>query len=365
MENEGNSESGNIPPVGQQGIFSTPDLSVNSEKLEEIKPELSEDDKLRIASAFGKTDATRRHDQLSEQGAISGTVIPASNATASTATGDIKIPGVKKKSKAPLLILAAVTVLAAVAGGVWWVMGGEENSDNPASLKTAFNQYANFFLYNSESDNSLEGLYQYGDTYYIGELNSEEQVDAHFAKSEEKYQKFLKAYKQYKEKHPDNNIDANVSEQIETYYEDLDLLRYTKKSPNISANDLLEAFIESPDGLSSQINTYYEPFAGSAVESTRHYGEEYKNQLQILLTAYQIYNVQGCLQEGAISVACRQNDSDEQLLRANEIMQTFQAFYSNAVSVYRSISTSVYEEIWVINLEIEWKSYADGLEWYL
>lgn len=50
-----------------QGIFSSPDLSVNSENLGEIKPELSNENKSRIASAFAQTDATQKQDQLSEQ----------------------------------------------------------------------------------------------------------------------------------------------------------------------------------------------------------------------------------------------------------------------------------------------------------
>lgn len=126
-----------------QGIFSSGELAVNSENLDAIKPELSEENKSRIASAFGKTDATRKHEQLSEQmaeqDAISGTVLPAgsfgggagrasSNTTASTATGDIRLPGRKKKSKLPLLALAVVVVLAVVAG-VWW-MGRNNNSQN-------------------------------------------------------------------------------------------------------------------------------------------------------------------------------------------------------------------------------------------
>ncbi len=120
-----------LQPNAPQGIFSSGDLAVNSENLEEIKPQLSEENKSRIASAFAQTDATQKRDQLSDQmadqDAISGTVLPAgagfgSNTTASSATGDIRIPGAKKKSKAPLLILAALAAIAVVAGGVWWVM---------------------------------------------------------------------------------------------------------------------------------------------------------------------------------------------------------------------------------------------------
>lgn len=131
-------------PAAPQGIFSSGDLAVHSENLDAIKPELSDENKSRIASAFAQTDATQKHDQLADQmadqDAISGTVLPAgsfgSNATASSASGDIRLPGRKKKSKLPLLVLAAVVVLAVVAGGVWWIMrnNGSQNEAGPNAI---------------------------------------------------------------------------------------------------------------------------------------------------------------------------------------------------------------------------------------
>lgn len=130
-------------PQAPQGIFSSGDLAVHSENLDAIKPELSDENKSRIASAFAQTDATQKHDQLAdqmaEQDAVSGDVIPAgsfgSNAAAVSVSGDIRLPG-KKKSKLPLLVLAAVVVLAVVAGGVWWVArnSGSRNEVSPNTV---------------------------------------------------------------------------------------------------------------------------------------------------------------------------------------------------------------------------------------
>jgi len=319
---EGSSNMGENQPTEPQGLFTPP------EKLIEV-------DEAALVPQQPQSMPTR------------------SNSTTPSGTGDIKLPG-EKKSRKGLIAVVIVLILAIAAGGfgIWWVLNRTSQSGATA-LKTAFNSYANFFLYNSESDTNLEGLYQYGDTYYIGELNSEEQIDAHFAKSEERYQNFLDVYKKYVEQHPDNSIDANVAEYIESYYGDLDLLRFMKKAPNITANDLLGAYLKTPDGLSAQIDIYYDTFAKSSVESTRTYGSEYKDQLQYLLTAYQTYNAQGCLADGTISASCRQNTENEQLNQANGIMADFSAFYSDMAKIYQRISVSVYENIWVINLEIK------------
>lgn len=162
MESEGNKDSGNDSPTEQKGIFSSPELSVNSENLEEIKPELSEENKSRIASAFAQTDATQKHDQLSEQmaeqDAMSGTVIPAdgigNNSTTSTATGDIRIPGAKKKSKW-LLVLAGLALLAVIGGAVAWLVLGRKDSSGGETIQEL---YANFMSY---INNSPDGDYIY------------------------------------------------------------------------------------------------------------------------------------------------------------------------------------------------------------
>jgi len=126
-------------PQAPQGIFSSGDLAVHSENLDAIKPELSDENKSRIASAFAQTDATQKHDQLAdqmaEQDAVSGDVIPATNATTSTITGDIQLPGKRGKRKWPVLVLAVI-VLAVVAGGAWWMMrnGRNQNEVSPNTI---------------------------------------------------------------------------------------------------------------------------------------------------------------------------------------------------------------------------------------
>lgn len=176
MKEENQSSDGNVTQT-PQGIFSSPDLSVNSENLEEIKPELSKENKSRIASAFAKTDATQKQDRLSEQMAeqdvVSGTVILAINSTTSTATGDIKLSGAKKKSKLPL-VLAALVLLAVIGGVATWLVLGRKDSGStqPATAKEAFSAYEDYLKNGPEN---LRGDQERGDSdeyFLFGVTNS-------------------------------------------------------------------------------------------------------------------------------------------------------------------------------------------------
>lgn len=163
-----------------QGIFSSGDLAVHSENLDAIKPELSDENKSRIASAFAQTDATQKHDQLAdqmaEQDAVSGDVIPAgsfgSNAAAVSASGDIRLPG-KKKSKLPLVF--AVLVLLAVIGGVaaWLVLGRKDGgSTQPVTAKEAFSAYEGYLKNGPENLRSNQERDDNDEYFLFGVTNS-------------------------------------------------------------------------------------------------------------------------------------------------------------------------------------------------
>jgi len=120
MDHEGNKNSDrNTSSEQGGGIFSTPDLSVNTENLPNAEAALSEDNKSRIAAAFRGTEASQKQTQAREmnEAALARSDIP------STATGDIKLPGEKKKHKKAPLIIVAILALLAVGGGVVWLIG--------------------------------------------------------------------------------------------------------------------------------------------------------------------------------------------------------------------------------------------------
>ncbi len=185
MDHEGNRNSDkNTSDEQGGGIFSTPELSVNTENLPAAEAELSEDNKSRIAAAFQGTEASQKQAEAREmnEAALARSDIP------STATDDIKLPGGKKKHrKAPLIILAVLALLA-VSGGIVWYgaqsgwFGGEAPvaETNPFyEAKVVFARYANYLLFGEEKD-VLDGEFEANRTYTVDEQLESETFDQEY-----------------------------------------------------------------------------------------------------------------------------------------------------------------------------------------
>lgn len=296
-------------PAAPQGIFSSGDLAVHSENLDAIKPELSDENKSRIASAFAQTDATQKHDQLADQmadqDAISGTVLPAgsfSNATASSASGDIRLPGRKKKSKLPLLVLAAVVVLAVVAGGVWWVMrnnGGDSGQPTTALSATeeAFAKYANYLLYGEEKT-TLEGEYSEDQSYVVDQqLESKSYSQDYWDKSETLLKTALANLRQSNS--PDKDSLINIIDNYQVYF---DFLKTYKRVGDIDDEALLQAYIANDmDGVEILLNNRYSAFYSLDSELATAYADQRKEQYRSVAGVYSIYRELGCIIEGALN----------------------------------------------------------------
>lgn len=353
MENEGNKTSGNnssTEPTPQQGIFSSPDLSVNSENLEEIKPELSEGNKSRIASAFAKTDATQKQDQLSEQmaenDAISGTVIPAggagfdganagpngfgsaglagaSNATASTATGDIRLAGVKKKSKLPL-VLAALVVLAVVGGvAAWLVLGRKDNNPSQATTplsatETAFAKYANYLLYGEEKT-TFDGEYDSSHSYLLNQqLDAENYDQTYWDEASELLDKTTEALAQ-----ADDPAKDQLTNAFNNYRQNFNFVKYYKRTGAPDEDALRGTFMTSGmDGIATSLKDFYAGFSLLNSGAAQAYADQSIQRYTDMMGIYQLYNELGCVQDGVINESACATPSVEQQSRMMNLSES-------------------------------------------
>lgn len=286
-----------------QGIFSSGELAVNSENLEEIKPTLSEENKSRIASAFGKTEATQKQDQLSEQmasqDAISGTVIPANTATTSTATGDIRLSGVKKKSKLPLILLALVVAAAAVGVVVWGMMRNSSSSTQTPSLnetEKSFAKYATYLLYGEEKD-VLDGEYDNNKNYAIDQqLEDTTYNQEYWDKAETLLKTSFATLRQ-----SDNTDKEVLLNTMENYQTTFDFLKTYKRIGNIDDEALLAAYISNGmSGVDTLLDNYYSAFYSLDNETATTYADQRKQQYRDIAGIYAVYRELGCIVNGLL-----------------------------------------------------------------
>ncbi len=313
-----------------QGIFSSPDLAVNSENLEDIKPELSNENKSRIASAFAMTDATQKHDQLADQmasqdqDAVSGTVLPAgaggfgSNSTASTATGDIRMPGVKKKSKLPLILLALV-VLAAIGGGVVaWMLLGESKTPVVLTAKEAFASYRDYLENGPENLRNDEREPEAGNYFLYQVSNSgiitEKQLSEYLIELGKKYDTFSGLAAE------SNDLNVNLDQ----YGRMLELLVVNASLRELKQN-LLNKYVDS--GANVAYNYIFEVVPKQPDDEEYYAMKKISSALEAFLNdeldLIEVYDNLGCISDHKISATCgHEDDHDNGLIMELQAKQS-------------------------------------------
>ena len=126
-----NTENKNTNNSAQQGIFSTPELTVDAEKIAQNSEATNEASRAKIASIFASTETGQQAQRLND----------AMEANSEPVTEDIVIDaGSKKKSKAPIIVAVVALVLVAVGVGAWFLMQNLGNQPKETPLG-AFNNY--------------------------------------------------------------------------------------------------------------------------------------------------------------------------------------------------------------------------------
>lgn len=285
-------------PQAPQGIFSSGDLAVHSENLDAIKPELSDENKSRIASAFAQTDATQKHDQLAdqmaEQDAVSGDVIPATNATTSTVASDIHLASSKKKRKWPV-ILAIIVLLAVVGGVIAWLVLGKPPANGQKTPSQLFEDYKNYLVVGPEQPSTATeentGPSQAWFLFSLpeSELTVDEQ-EAYISELKNKYAEFK------------NACSGQICEQLNSYGQIL-ALALTTPSIDIYISQLTQEYIQNG---SEAAYTYMQSVTNFDSQSTLAISifSALDRFLSTGLSLLEVYQTEGCIVDGVMDSAC-------------------------------------------------------------
>ncbi len=273
------------------GIFSTPDLTIETENIPEATISDRANNKSRISAAFAQTDATQQNQALLEG---------RQNSFASTATGDIKVGGAKKKNKMPLLIIAAIAVVAVIGGAMAILMGGGgKKFVTIGDAKTKFINYATYILFDDTLD-VLDGEFERNHSYELSRQVSKESLDfAFWEKATDLLENAISDYDSISNK---NNTAVSL---LQSYRTDYMYLKSYLTLGDISVDTLLERFLNDGEEAAKQ---YVSSFYGGLISDYADLGDDVVSerivQYRSYIDALSIYSRNGCIDDGKIIESC-------------------------------------------------------------
>lgn len=285
MDNEGqNKNPGNNS--GAQGIFSTPELTVDTEKI--TPGANSENDKSRVASIFANTDDGQRAQKLNN----------AMESPAEAETADIVIDsGAKKKSKMPIIMAIAVLIVIAIGLVTFAVSkigggGGDEVAKVPTTAKEAFEDYRNYLV------NGPEGAENTTGEWFLIALYDEDLLDV-----EEKtnYVNTLRAkFNTYYDM-------INKTDETEIYDNLLGIV-VNGASLDVLSNELLETYTQGgKDGAQKYISNIA-PEIKKAPNLAINMSVSVRDFLKQQLNLIEIYDSFNCIENNMILYSCGKDE---------------------------------------------------------
>jgi hypothetical protein len=166
-----------------------------------------------------------------------------------------------------VIIALIIAVLAIV--GLFVVMFGFRigGTSVSKSAKTAFNKYANYYLYGEESDKAL-GEYDETASYKLYELEdaNEKEKKSFFENASSLLGTF--------ENSLDNGAKSSIENDLNNYKQDFELTKLIYVSPGLDNHEFIEKYMNGDkDELNEWIEKRFKVYKDSEYEKVRKYGE--------------------------------------------------------------------------------------------
>lgn len=322
------------------GIFSTPDLTVDTEKLAQAVPS-ADSNKSRIASVFANTDATRQAQQ--------------STITSTPLEGDIVLNGApKKRSKTPIIvIIACLVIIMSVTVTTIALMGAHDKTSDISSktAKTDFDHFATYLLYETEKD-ILRDEYEPTREYAVARNMGTSQENDRFW--EEVLRLFGTARQSYDELFRADESSLNI---LDSYSKNLIFLDTYRKKDMSDINNIISEYVDyGYDFAFSKLEDFYADMNNINNATSLQYYNFIIKEYEAMFKLIDYYVEYGCMKNGAIDSTCVKNivniedDKDSGLIRAvsdyNDSTQQTMLFVDGIIS-------SVIENCWAIDNNIE------------
>lgn len=231
--------------AGSQGIFSTPELTVDAEKISQAN---TNTEQKRVASFFANTDAGQRSQKLNNAMGISSQPI----------TEDLVIQNEpKKKSKLPI-ILAVMVLIAVIGGMVGWIIMSNDEQTSTANVtieeaRQKFDRFATYILFGEEID-SLPDQFQNEEDYKITEELMNPTDQSYWKTASNLLQQALTSYDQVGQ-----NSDDILSQYLGSLQDNFNFLSFYVSYQAPSEQQIITSYVDSGEEIArTYIENYFQ-----------------------------------------------------------------------------------------------------------
>lgn len=312
------------------GIFSTPDLTIDAEKIAQSAPS-PDANKTRVASFFANTDATRQAQQP--------TIV------SQPLEGDIVINNSpKKRGKLLATVLAVATAIIATAIIILTIAGS--NAKNTEMLRSSFNKYANFLLAGVESPYNFEQIYsgtEYVYSFMSRVYDDNEARKKYFDKLQELYREFV-----LQTKH--TNVYSSHEELINGYGDAISSYAYYATITDLDESKIAEDyFVRGYDSARNLAKSMYAPLLDNGDAYAKNLGDYYERKAILFLDTVAAYENAGCITNRQIMASCNSPDAPHIDINNDENIDSVE---NGIVINVQSLQNEIIEDCWRIYNEV-------------
>jgi len=312
----------------QRGIFSTPELTVDTEKIAESTAAATEASRAKIASIFANTETGKQSQRLND----------AMIANSQPATEDVVIDNGPRKKKRWPLVLTAVVLVGVIVGVVTWsAIKILSQQQEPITPLDAFNDYEEYLQKGPES---MWGGADSGDWLIFQVGNNANFLDAEVKEYIETLQSKFNIFSQI----VGDNKEQLGNINLDQYSRFLELYAKVATLNNLKQG-LLNKYLDS--GQNSAYNYINE------IAPVQPADEEYRAMIRVsegikaYLTAelglIEIYNDWGCINNHVLSVVCGTEFSDGN--NAFKDLMEQQASAASTITGYAQVLQEPFKEM--------------------
>lgn len=243
-----------------------------------------------------------------------------------------------------LVVVAVVGVVVAMAAGV--IPSPIEEDQKPKDVRTAFNRYANYFLYGEEKDDDIDGEYE--NKEYAAQANHGE--EEYMDKANELLTDFKTKYDTLKDKldigdEGKESVDRFININVFLFKKDL-----FAQSMSETEDDIFNKYAEN--GYDSAIKSIKDEYGkyitndGSFIDT---YADMAMKERIDLLEIARIYDETGCWDKGKNVIKCSADNSStnaELFTKRDQYIKELEELSEASENMINSLLREASEKIW-------------------